>query len=198
MIYENQRGWAVGHWNTSLLPNERPMWCTASQTAVCVPDALSLPAPAVSYLPAPTTSGAKGENSKTGQMIMRTARWSWEEDEWRVMVRKDGNGLVSRVERPLPNGEKDSSGQTSGSAKWSLNGVMKRGKSGDSTAGEKPDEDDEELFEGDDDDDGLILTDPDGWIYGDNKWQGGGPKNGLQKVNKMSIPALLFCCRQRY
>jgi len=115
-------------------------------------------------------------------MIKRTARWSWEEDEWRVMVRKDGNGLVSRVERPLPNGEKDSSGQTSGSARWSFNGVRKRRKSSDSAAWEKPEEDEDGLFEGDDDDDGLIVTDPDGWVYGDNKWQEASPKNGLSKV----------------
>ncbi|KIM74376.1 hypothetical protein PILCRDRAFT_828354 [Piloderma croceum F 1598] len=185
MIYENQRWWAVGNWTTSLLPTERPLWCTASRTAVCVPDALSLPAPVVSYLPAPTTGDAKGENGKTGQMIKRTARWSWGEDEWRVMVRKDGNSLVSRVERPLPNGDKDSSGQTSGSARWPFNGVMRRRtQSGDSAAWEQPEEDEEELFEGDDDDDGLIVTDLDGWVYGDNKWQGGGPKNGMGKFTR--------------
>jgi hypothetical protein len=165
------------------------MWCTASRTAVCVPDALSLPEPAVSYLPAPATGDANGENGKTEQMVKKTARWSWGEDEWRVMVRKDGNSLVSRVERPLPNGEKDSSGQTSGSARWPFNGVMKR-KNGDSATWEKPEEDEEELFEGDDDDDGLIITDPDGWIYGNNKWQEGGPKNGLGKVNKNALSSI--------
>jgi len=176
MIHENQRWWAVGHWTSSLLPTERPLWSTASRTAICVPDALPLPAPVVFYLPAPTTGDAKGE---TEQMIKRTARWSWEEDGWRVMARKDGKGLVSRVERPLPNGEKDSSGQTSGSAKWTFNGVMKRKNS---NAWEKPEEDEEELFEGDDD--GLVITDSDGWVYCDNKWQGGGPKNGLGKFTR--------------
>ena len=35
----------------------------------------------------------------------------------------------------------------------------------------------DEPFEGDE-----YITDPDGWTYGDNKWQGLGPHGGLGKV----------------
>jgi len=103
------------------------------------------------------------------------------------MVRKGGNGLVSRV--PLPNDEEDCPSQPSGSARWSFGRVMKR-KSCELAIEDKDEEDEEELFEGDDDEDGLIATDPEGWLYGDNRWQKWSAKGGLGngKVNNIPIP----------
>ena len=125
---------------------------------------------------------------KAGKRVKRTAQWSWEENEWRVMIRKDVSGGVSRVERPLPSDEKDSSGQSSGPASRIFKGVSKRRESSDSAggvgvgAGGKAAGEGDEPFEGGDDEDVLVVTDPDGWVYGDNKWEGGSAKGGLGKV----------------
>jgi Integral peroxisomal membrane peroxin len=188
-IYENQRWWMGLDWTAALLPAERPSWCSAAQLPVSPPNAFSLPPPAVSYLPADT----KEKDRKAGKRVKRTARWSWEEGEWRVMIRKDGIGGVSRVERPLPSDD-NSSGQSSGAASRIFKGVGKRRESSDSagvgagTGGKPAGNADEEPFEGGDEEDGLVVTDPDGWVYGDNKWEGGSAKGGLGKVNDLFIP----------
>lgn len=102
-------------------------------------------------------------------------------------------GGVSRVERPLPSDD-NSSGQSSGAASRIFKGVGKRRESSDSagvgagTGGKPAGNADEEPFEGGDEEDGLVVTDPDGWIYGDNKWEGGSAKGGLGKVNDLFIP----------
>ena len=131
--------------------------------------------------------------------MKRTARWSWEEGEWRIMIRKDGNSGVSRVERPLPSDEKDSAGAASGPASRIFKGVGKRRESSDTTggvggaAGEgtsgsagKDEEPELELELEGEVDEGLVLTDLDGWVYGDNKWEGGSAKGGLGKVSHSS------------
>ena len=170
-------------WTAALLPAERPSWCSASQTAVSPPNTFSLPEPAISFLP--TTNGTasvtgtagKDEKTKKGSRVKRTARWSWEETEWKVMVRRDGNAGLSRVGRPLPNDEKDTSGQASGSASRIFKGVGKRRESSEaSSVGKGVGEDgaEGEPYEGGEEEDGLaVVTDSDGWVYGDNKWEGG-------------------------
>jgi hypothetical protein len=67
-------------------------------------------------------------------------------------------------------------------------GVGKRRESSDSAGlgvgkggGEEGTE--EELVEGGEEEEGLmVVTDSDGWVYGDNKWEGGSSKGGLGKV----------------
>jgi hypothetical protein len=56
---------------------------------------------------------------------------------------------------------------------------------GAGTGGKAAGDGDEEPFEGGDEEDGLVVTDPDGWVYGDNKWEGGSAKGGLGKVNDL-------------
>lgn len=151
-------------WTAALLPAERPSWCSASQTAVSPPNAFSLPEPAVAFLP----------DGKGGR-VKRTATWRWEEGEWKVLVRKDGVAGVTRVERPLPD-EKESP-----PANRILKAVgMKRDSI--SASGEKiamSEQTPEVPVEGEEEE---IITDPDGWIYGDNKWEGASAKGGLGKV----------------
>jgi hypothetical protein len=124
--------------------------------------------------------------------MKRTARWSWEEGEWRVMVRREGHAGVTRVERPLPSEEKETSGHISSSpASRIFKGVGKKRESSDAAGGvvggtkgtgEKETEHGEH-FDGEEEEDGMVVTDPDGWVYGDNKWEGGSAKGGLGKVN---------------
>lgn len=171
-IYENQRWWMGLDWTSALLPAERPSWCSAQQTSLTPPNAFTLPEPAVSYV----TDGK-------GARVKRIATWHWEEGEWKVMIKKERGSGVTRVERPVPSEEKETP-----SASKLLQAVGRRGStigsSPERTGDQKSQED--EPFEGDEDE---SITDPDGWTYGDNKWQGLGPHGGLGKVNH----GLRFC-----
>ena len=105
--------------------------------------------------------------------MKRTATWNWEEGEWKVLIHKGDGVGVTRVERPLPD-EKESP-----SASRILKAVSKKK---DSLGGEKvamTEEPSEEPFEAAEEE---VVTDPDGWIYGDNKWEGASAKGGLGKV----------------
>jgi hypothetical protein len=110
------------------------------------------------------------------------------------MVRRDGNAGLSRVGRPLPNDEKDTSGQASGSASRIFKGVGKRRESSEaSSVGKGVGEDgaEGEPYEGGEEEDGLaVVTDSDGWVYGDNKWEGGSAKGGLGKVCTFTLVIL--------
>ncbi|KAF8626832.1 hypothetical protein AX15_004663 [Amanita polypyramis BW_CC] len=165
-IYENQRWWMGLDWTAALLPGERPSWCSAAQHPVSPPTAFSLPKNTVI-----TASDGKGRTFK------HTAIWRWEEPEWRVIVRKSDGGL-SRVERPLPSTEKDgvnrllkgkrrdSSGSTSAAGK-DVTDSYKDGAEDVDTTG--PDN---------------MATDPDGWVYGDNKWENQSNKGGMSKYTR--------------
>jgi hypothetical protein len=129
----------------------------------------------------------------SGGKVKRTAMWKWEEEEWRVLVRKDGGGL-SRVERALPTGKEES---PSGS-RLKAAGKMKQSSSGSSigspgghvngdggSAGTNTDEGNVE-----DDLDEPVQeepTDADGWVYGDNKWEGQSGKGGMGKVCHINL-----------
>ena len=164
-IYENQRWWMGLDWTTALLPAERPSWCSAQLTSLPPPNTFTLPGPTVSYM-----------NDGEGKRVKRTATWHWEEGEWKVMVKKEGGSGVTRVERPVPSDEKEAPStskllQSIGRRSSSVGGSPER-----VTNSQMSPED--ELFEGDE-----YITDPDGWTYGDNKWQGLGPHGGLGKVH---------------
>ncbi|KAI0268737.1 integral peroxisomal membrane peroxin-domain-containing protein [Gloeopeniophorella convolvens] len=117
-VYENQRWWMALDWTAALLPGERPSWCSASQAPLPPPAAFALPAPTTALLP---VDGAPDIREQ------RTATWAWADSEWRVAVRRDGEG-----------------------------------EGGDT---------DEE-------------TDADGWVYGDNKWEGHSGKGGIGKYTR--------------
>ena len=179
-IYENQRWWVGLDWTAALLPAERPSWSSASQIPIPPPNAFTLPENTTIYLP-----DAKGNKTK------RTAIWKWEEPEWRVLVRRAATsaGLI-RVERPLT--FKDESPNT---ARF-LKAATTRGapEFPKNTPSANLDEehittDSEEPVDED------PLTDPDGWVYGDNKWENQSNRGAMGKVRLFFFHGLLsFLC----
>lgn len=168
-IYENQRWWMGLDWTAALLPGERPSWCSAAQHPVSPPNAFSLPDITTVYLP-----------DGNGRTLKRTATWKWEEPEWRVLVRKSGGGL-SRIERPLPAIKEDN---PNGSRLLKAAGRFRESGSLGNVNSTPPDkisdegqpEDVEDCIEEE------SNTDADGWVYGDNKWEGQGSRGGMGKV----------------
>ncbi|KAI0360928.1 hypothetical protein OH77DRAFT_1418980 [Trametes cingulata] len=184
-IYENQRWWMGLDWTAALLPGERPSWCSASQQPVAPPSAFTLPAPTTVYTLAPDGK----------HRLKRTARWTWEEPEWRVVVRKEGAG-TSRVERPLPSVKEESAAASGASRILKAAGKMRqpsidagerKGEKDKVKEGEKAGEHAEEHAEGlghGGDEEDEPLTDPDGWVYADNKWEGASNKGGMGKYTR--------------
>ncbi|EIW63436.1 uncharacterized protein TRAVEDRAFT_142328 [Trametes versicolor FP-101664 SS1] len=173
-IYENQRWWMGLDWTAALLPGERPSWCSASQQPAAPPSAFALPAPTTVYTLAPDGK----------QRLKRTARWQWEEHEWRVVVRREGSG-TSRVERPLPSAKEESAAAASATRLLKAAGKMRQpsvdaGKGEKEGDGEKAAEDGAEH----DDEETEPYTDPDGWVYADNKWEGASGKGGMGKYTR--------------
>ncbi|KAJ7928641.1 Peroxin/Dysferlin domain-containing protein [Mycena leptocephala] len=168
-IYENQRWWMGLDWTAALLPAERPSWCSKTQNAVAPPNAFVLPDDTALYLP---SADGKGR-------VKRCAKWSWEEDEWRVMVRREGATTLSRVEKPLPTEKEENPGLLMKAA------VKMRESSShptppppvDDSEGDKASPDSEEEEE-------ELITDEDGWVYGDNKWEKPSAKGGMGKYTR--------------
>ncbi|KAJ6558585.1 integral peroxisomal membrane peroxin-domain-containing protein [Mycena vulgaris] len=164
-VYENQRWWMGLDWTAALLPAERPSWCSKTQNAVAPPNAFVLPDDTTMYLPGPDGKSR----------VKRCAKWSWEEDEWRVMVRKEGATALSRVEKPLPSDKEENPGLLMKAA------VKMRESSGhppvDESEGDKASADSEEEEE-------ELVTDEDGWVYGDNKWEKPSAKGGMGKYTR--------------
>jgi len=147
-------------------PSRRgPSWCSKSQNAVAPPNAFALPDDTTLYLP---SSDGKGR-------VKRCAKWSWEEDEWRVIVRKDGAAGLTRVEKPLPSDKEENPGLL-------MKAAVKMRESGshpaaDESEGDKASADSEEEEE-------ELVTDEDGWVYGDNKWEKPSAKGGMGKYTR--------------
>jgi hypothetical protein len=158
-IYENQRWWVGLDWTAVLLPAERPSWCSASHLPLSPPNAFTLPENTTIYLP-----DAKGNRMK------RTAVWKWEEPEWRVLVRTDGSGVgLTRVERPFPTVKDDTPNSNRFLKVATGRGGLLGPEIPKNTASGNADEDSiTPDSEGTVDED---LTDSDGWVYGDNKWE---------------------------
>lgn len=163
-LYENQRWWMGLDWTAALLPAERPSWSSAAHHPLSPPTAFALPEPTAVFLPNPAGKGR----------IKRTATWAWEEPEWRVLVRKDPSGAPTRVERPLPS-PRDESPNSSRLLK-AADKMRESGVLGSSTG------DADSLPSDEPDEDNAFTTDADGWVYGDNKWEGLSSKGGMGKV----------------
>lgn len=148
----------------ALLPGERPSWCSVSLQPVSPPNAFVLPEPTSVYL-----------RDSNGKRVKRTATWKWEEPEWRVLVRKE-DGVVSRVEKPVPAPKEENSSLLMKAA-----GKMKDVNSLQSPANGEGDRPSSEKDE-DESEDEDIPTDVDGWVYGDNKWEARSSKGGMGKV----------------
>ncbi|KAI0708171.1 integral peroxisomal membrane peroxin-domain-containing protein [Cerioporus squamosus] len=189
-VYENQRWWMGLDWTAALLPGERPSWCSASQQPAAPPSAFALPAATTVYTLAPDGK----------HRLKRTAKWRWEESEWRVVVHTEGSG-TSRVERTLPSAKEESAAAASASRLLKAAGKM-RAPSVDVTekkGGDKDHDSHKTDVDGGDhagavdghahgsdegDEDEEPLTDPDGWVYADNKWEGASNKGGMGKYTR--------------
>lgn len=185
-IQENQRWWVGLDWTSALLPGERPIWCSATLD--------SLPPPSNFVLPEPTCVFI-GDGK--GGLVKRTASWVWEEEEWKVIVRKEVG--TRRVEKELPVLKEDTSAHTNrlGRAKqkvYEATARLKKSQEGDSgdaetmpvSAASSTDSDafqDEDATHAKDEDE--CYTDSDGWVYGDNKWKATSSSGGLGKVIKL-------------
>ncbi|KAG9316459.1 Peroxin/Dysferlin domain-containing protein [Chiua virens] len=140
-VYENQRWWVGLDWTAALLPGERPSWCSASQQPLPPPSTFSLPSPTTSFVPVGKHGRAK-----------RMARWTWEEPEWRVVVKKEG-----------------------------LDGGPSESPERDRKTPSDQHVADPSIIPANEDD---IVTDPEGWVYGDNKWEGESSKGGMGKYTR--------------
>ncbi|GLB37242.1 putative integral peroxisomal membrane peroxin [Lyophyllum shimeji] len=170
-IYENQRWWMGLDWTAALLPGERPSWSSPPPAfqPVSPPNAFTLPATTTVYV-------ADGK----GGRVKRTATWHWKEPEWKVVVRRDG-GTLSRVERTIPeeHASAASANGTAGSRLLKAAGIM--GGNGSVPLVEA----DTGVEEGHEDvEEDNIATDGDGWVYGDNKWEGSSWKGGMGKYTR--------------
>lgn len=116
------------------------------------------------------------------------ARWTWEEPEWRVVVRKEGHDGVWRIEKTPPK-DKDTPEDT-GTAARMLRAARGRDSSG-SASSESPERvkklppdqhlPDPSILPAHEDD---IVTDPEGWVYGGNKWEAPSSKGGMGKYTR--------------
>ncbi|KAF7376006.1 Peroxin/Ferlin domain-containing protein [Mycena sanguinolenta] len=167
-VYENQRWWMGLDWTAALLPAERPSWCSKGQTPVAPPYAFSLPDDTVLYHPNPDGKGR----------LKRCATWSWEEDEWRVMVRREGATSLSRVEKPLPMEKEENSGLLMKAA------AKMRESNGQHPTPSVDESENDKVSPDSEDQDEELVTDEDGWVYGDNKWEKPSGKGGMGKYTR--------------
>jgi hypothetical protein len=130
------------------------------------PNSFTLPESTTVYLP----------DGKGGR-LKRTATWRWEEPEWRVHVRKETNA-VSRVERPLPTVKDDNHNN---SLLLKAAGRLRDGSQSDSN---KPAASDDRTSDDAGQSGDEVLTDPDGWVYADNKWENQSNKGGMGKYTR--------------
>ena len=171
-VHENQRWWVGLDWTAALIPSERPAWSSPALLPVSPPAAFLLPDPTTVHLPAPDTKST----------IKRTASWKWVDPEWRLLVRTPGSSL-SRICRPLPTDDLSSSSSAPSlvsSASRLFKPASLRIKAPSSQP--SPPQDDNDNGNGNDDSPHQPLTDPDGWIYSDNKWENQSHSNSLGKV----------------
>ncbi|KAG6857279.1 hypothetical protein H0H87_007112 [Tephrocybe sp. NHM501043] len=184
-IHENQRWWMGLDWTAALLPGERPSWCSPppSHTPVSPPNVFSLPSPTTVFLP-----------DAKGRRVKRTAIWRWEEPEWRVVVRREG-GALSRVERPIPEESPEPAPETTGSRLLKAAGKMRESSlSSKDSAPPPPQPPGMEDVHEDYPEEDHVATDLDGWIYGDNKWEGASSKGGMGKVSRINFCLTATLC----
>ncbi|KZT20108.1 hypothetical protein NEOLEDRAFT_1022940, partial [Neolentinus lepideus HHB14362 ss-1] len=190
-LHENQRWWISLDWTSAMLPAERTPWSSPPPHFVPLapPSSFALPSDTIVYQDFDASNGTE----KNKRRVKRHAHWTWEEPEWKVIIRQEGTS-AQRQERDLP--VEGSSSSTSASKL--LKGVVNHRREG--SAG-KEDVDIElaeqqkrvknEIAEGHDaggahhDEEGdEPLTDSDGWVYGDNKWENQSAKGGMGKYTR--------------
>jgi hypothetical protein len=164
-IFENQRWWMGLDWTAALLPAERPPWSSHTQEPVSPPSAFTLPEPTTVFL-----------KDAMGQRVRRTATWRWEEGEWKVLVKEDGR--ATRVEKPLPTANPES---VPGSK---MAGKMREPPNAEASMSVNPKAEEKEVSvnESADVGDEELVTDDEGWVYCDNKWEAPSGSNRINKV----------------
>ncbi|KAI0321186.1 integral peroxisomal membrane peroxin-domain-containing protein [Amylostereum chailletii] len=168
-VLENQRWWMGLDFTAALLPNERPSWCTTALAPIPPPSAFPLPEPSVAFL----------DDGKGGR-VKRVAIWNWEEPEWKVTVRKEGDSGSGREVRAVPAPKEE--GSASRLKKLMDVGVGEKTKADEGAgSGRAEAEDGETLPDHDFEDE---YTDSDGWVFGDNKWESRAPKGGMGKYTR--------------
>jgi len=209
-ILENQRWWVGIDWTAALLPSERPSWC-APATAISLAQAAAgnhahnpaihpaLPPP--SSFPLPSSTSVILPSSTGIGYVKRTAKWQWEDgSEWEVVVHKEGEAVSKRF-RPPSISKSPQTGGSGGAAPEPEEGIRSRFLKGhlsklnigavtSSTSPSSPPlpaestvvDGDEEKTKVMTEDDENLVTDPEGWIYGDNKWESLSGKNAMGKV----------------
>jgi hypothetical protein len=209
-ILENQRWWVGIDWTAALLPSERPSWC-APTTATTLAQAaagshannlaIHPPLPPPSSFPLPPSTSVILPSPTGSGYIKRIAKWKWEDgSEWEVVVHKEGEP-ASRRFRPPSISKSPQTGGTEvappeseeGRGSRFLKGQLSKlhiGAVTSSTSLAGPaspaeaavvdgDEEKAKLLSEDDED---LITDPEGWIYGDNKWENLSGKGAMGKV----------------
>ncbi|EJT97337.1 hypothetical protein DACRYDRAFT_119456 [Dacryopinax primogenitus] len=189
-VWENQRWWMGLDWTTALLPSDPAPYTTAlplpcPSAPAPSPSTLPLPSPSQTVLPHPSSPDLQ---------VVRKALWTWEDPDWRVLVRKEGGGVES-LPLQLPELEEGKG------AKGRVEEVIKRARgrtgsvidppasagAGAATAGvgeAQHVEDEDEPGSRREDTDEALETDENGWVYCDNKWQGRGSKGGMGKYTR--------------
>ncbi|KAG5220476.1 peroxisomal membrane protein [Salix suchowensis] len=121
----NQRWWMGLDWTAALLPSERPSWSTTSLLPIAPPASFSLPEDTISVIELPK-NGGKGSGTKGKKRVLkRTAKWRWDEAEWKVLVRReDKDDKVERVECPLPVVKEEMEQQSQIATSSSLNSIV--------------------------------------------------------------------------
>jgi hypothetical protein len=205
---ENQRWWVGIDWTAALLPSERPSW-SAPATAASLAQgaagnhaqtqALHPPLPPPSSFPLPPSTSVILPSPLGTGYVKRTAKWQWEDgSDWEVIVHKEGESASKRFrpssisKSPQPGGTgaaapEPEEGRGSRFLKGHLSklniGAVTSSPSLSSPPAESGavDGDDEKAKVMSEDDESLV-TDPEGWIYGDNKWENLSGKNAMGKV----------------
>ncbi|KAH7337500.1 integral peroxisomal membrane peroxin-domain-containing protein [Rhizoctonia solani] len=176
-ILENQRWWVGIDWSATLLPNERTSWCSPP------PHLAPLSPPITFTLPPPTSYVDKTLK------IKRNAFWRWDDPEWTVMVKTSADSHPSRIQLQLPDPSSDTEGRLAKGLKR-VGENLPESVSGSAYSRKTIDTGDDEeehpplsplSFDKD------LLTDPDGWIYADNKWEMPSPKGGLGKYTRYRV-----------
>jgi hypothetical protein len=212
-ILENQRWWMGLDWTAALLPHERPSWSSSTAALEPLPPPISFSLPPSSTVLLPLSVKGKVRSlavlrlhtrdlqlffpSQEHLRIKRTATWKWAEPDWGVPVKTSSSGNVSRVGMTLPDPEAASDNHSPASASSTrLPDLLNKGLQRASTFTSQTSVESNKSHSNESDvapspDVGEVkkagteaeVTDTDGWIYGDNKWEGSSGKGGIGKVN---------------
>lgn len=192
-IFENQRWWVGLDWTAALLPQERASWTDSNLGPVSPPASFTLPAESV------TTRQTEG-----GKWEKRTVKWSWDEEEWRVvvgeggrMVLGDGTGEATPTASAAgsPRGFSGALPASPSGAPTLFSSFTRRASEASAASSDKPSEDvlptspsspfdEQRRLSSFEDAEVEEETDSSGWRYGDNSWEKMGSKSGMGKYTR--------------